>query len=257
MTYKTTTHRILEKHFARAGLPLEILRHPAINPYATDIFQLDIRTQRRGNRRKETFRVWTGNSENRVEVFSTERKLRQLTLFVHEASRRFELTLSKSQPLARGDRVIRVGSNWKRVERWTPSAQRRYLCGLDERHLFIAQYSRGNTVEAARESLRGEIEGGTLRQGEWFFIPLSRDELDRLRRDARRFAVLRKEPLGPGGRPHVADEVIRIPGTQNAVLFARGRVRHVEHRTVRLREWHRVIRNMEVVDEANGVGWVD
>jgi len=111
------------------------------------------------------------------------------------------------------------------------------------------------------------------RQGEWFFVPVSDIEPDpRL--------VLRREPLSRGrGKPHIMEFAFRRGGTtvyvsrvhptgltrekfdalsdddrrkqswrqmaRDASVFAKGRIRHPDHATLVLREWHQVFMNTE------------
>jgi hypothetical protein len=113
-----------------------------------------------------------------------------------------------------------------------------------------------------------------LRQGEWFFLEPSPEELSRLdlalaSRAAFvvRAANIRDELEGRrvvGGNPHVADELIVLRSELQhpaRIAFARGRVRHSDHATVRLRSWRRVVRNAEVTSGGvawmAGVAWVD
>lgn len=116
------------------------------------------------------------------------------------------------------------------------------------------------------------------RQGEWFFVPVSawmRDPINE------KF-VLRNEPLRRGaGKPHVVEEVHRVGGElvyvcpnrpngltdaqyrrllwdnpgaaswgwqalrRNPRVYARGTVRHSDHATITLPDWHRVMLNTE------------
>jgi hypothetical protein len=116
-----------------------------------------------------------------------------------------------------------------------------------------------------------------VRQGEWFFVPAP----EGFRVDPGR--VLRNEPLsrGAGSKPHVCEELTRtggetvyvcsrrptgltereyrrliesVPGAthwgwrvmrRGAEVYARGRVRHADHKTVTLAAWHRVLMNTE------------
>jgi len=116
-----------------------------------------------------------------------------------------------------------------------------------------------------------------VRQGEWFFLPAPDLEVDPRR-------VLRREPLsrGRGSKPHVVDECYRTGGQlvfvsrlhpkgvdqetynrlmredrartryaawttqrRNPTVYVRGRIRHADHKTIRLRGWHRVEMNTE------------
>jgi hypothetical protein len=164
---------------------------------------------------------------------------------------------------------------------WTPDIDRRYLCGKDDRHLFIAQVREGNTVAEAHESLRPELArqaemrapGLVRRQGEWFFLPLSAEERERLAAymRARPRALKSNRSVGMGGRPHTADAVVIVDRRfrnrhreyRRPETYARGYVRHADHLTLYLDDWRRVVRNREIaapVDELRGarrVRWID
>jgi hypothetical protein len=66
-----------------------------------------------------------------------------------------------------------------------------------------------------------------------------------------------------GGNPHFVDEICRVAGRDET--FVRGRVRHVDHQTIVLDVWHRVVRNNEVVPaevderqvEWQRIAWLD
>lgn len=115
------------------------------------------------------------------------------------------------------------------------------------------------------------------RQGEWFFVPVAKS----LAVDAK--LILKWEPIsrGNGGKPHLVEQVYRIGGEvvyvcdryagglttaqhadllrqdplaknlnwrqarRNPSVFARGAVRHPDHATIVLHDWHQVIMNTE------------
>jgi hypothetical protein len=115
------------------------------------------------------------------------------------------------------------------------------------------------------------------RQGEWFFLPVEQSVVV----DPK--LILRREPISRGGgsKPHLVEEVYRQGGEvvyvcdrypgglsklhyesiikrdakakrlnwrearRNAGVFARGAVRHPDHATIVLRDWHQVIMNAE------------
>ena len=114
-----------------------------------------------------------------------------------------------------------------------------------------------------------------VRQGEWFFIPAPDLAIDPL-------LVLRKEPLSRGrGKPHMAEFLYRTGGQtvyvcrehpqglseaayrrlvtkkpgkkslpwrmmrRNPEVYVRGKVRHPDHKTIRLEVWHKVLMNTE------------
>src|SRR5207247_410372 len=119
-----------------------------------------------------------------------------------------------------------------RLEMWTSAVDRRYLCGKDDLHLFIAQFKQGDTVPGAHESLMPDevrtaealSPGAVLRQGEWFFLPPSGEECERLLAQLkdRPRALKVATPVGDGGIPHVADSV--------AIVDRRTRTQHREYR---------------------------
>ena len=152
----------------------------------------------------------------------------------------------------------------------------RYLCGHDESHWFVAGLSFGlktGTVRGAMESLKPEIvrreqrrKGvkhgkerrktvAYVRQGEWFFLP--RPKMHVADSDVEFGGRLARKD----GKPHLVDQLYRIPGRNET--FVRGRVRHVDHQTIVFDFWHRVVQNNEViqthVDESalQSIAWVD
>jgi hypothetical protein len=256
----------LVKTFSRARLELELVRTP-LAPANPEIFQMDV-LRRRG---RERFRLWKGAPDNLVRVTDADRGRRQLTLLVQEPARAFEERVFKRgrlEPPGRmsGAKLLReTAAHWV-FERWTPSALRRYLCGMDESHLFIAEFRGGTTVRDAHRRLKPDevreaersSPGRILRQGEWFFVPLTRAEAHLLAAAVRGtpWIVRRRESLGGNGRPHAAGEVVRL----GREVYARGEVRHPDHQTLLLDGWRRVHRNAEVHQAAfgsNGVFWID
>ncbi|MBI4606425.1 MAG: hypothetical protein HY721_31050 [Planctomycetes bacterium] len=116
----------------------------------------------------------------------------------------------------------------------------------------------------------------SVRQGEWFFVPAPE-----LRPDER--LILRHEPISRGrGKPHMVEYLYRRGGTtvracreypngltdaeyaelvrrapqkkhlqwqvrsRDPEAFARGRIRHPDHKTVVLEGWHRILLSQEV-----------
>jgi hypothetical protein len=156
----------------------------------------------------------------------------------------------------------------------------KFLLGRDERHWFAAAVPGDGVrdVQTAIESLRPtEIEGReALRQGEWFFVP------ERSVNDKNAVIHL-NEPLSRGGgsKSHICAEMMRRGGetvmvsreypagidlaryrqliatnpnasgfawrrmTRDAEVYARGEVRHRDHKTIDLYGWHRVYMNRE------------
>lgn len=115
-----------------------------------------------------------------------------------------------------------------------------------------------------------------VRQGEWFFLPVGgKFQLSK-------YFILRNEPLRRGaGKPHFVEELFRDGGEtvyvstqhpngltsaqyeraisrqpqlrqlhwvvqrRNPRVFVRGKVRHADHKTIVLHDWHQVLMNTE------------
>ena len=294
----------LKESFAKAGLTLEIAPKPIQGGESNkDIFQLDIPRSTKGNRRTEWFRIYPGHDDNLIAVQGMDTELKQLVLTVREPEREFTTTqkwgrrgelpkIGSSIGAGRPQPKVAAVSKTSReitITGKTPKGVRHYLCGVDERQLFICQLPKAcPTVAAAHLALKrpelirheGKSPGRTLRQGEWFLVNLTVEELDALKAGikAKRLAILKDRPLGSGGHPHVAEEMIQVTGSESQLnsntatgfpireraTFVRGKISHQDHATVVTREWRRVIRNNELGGNAapgrpsaNGVYWID
>jgi hypothetical protein len=160
------------------------------------------------------------------------------------------------------------------------SLKNKFLLGHDERHWFAAAVP-GDSVRDVRTAIASlrpeEIEGRrAIRQGEWFFVPEPGVS-------ERGVVIYRNEPLsrGAGSKPHICSEMMRRGGvtvmvcrqyptgvsyaeyerliatnhratsfawrrmTRDAEVYARGEVRHRDHKTIDLIGWHRVYMNRE------------
>jgi hypothetical protein len=138
---------------------------------------------------------------------------------------------------------------------------------------LIPDEIRERAKELPPDAINNRNNATFKRQGEWFFVPLETPIFPRV--------VFRNEPLQrhPGSKPHVCEEVCREGGelvylvggraltakefeekrhrkpkfgrgriqtrTGNARVYARGYVRHDDHATIRLDQWHRVFLNAE------------
>lgn len=254
----------IERRFHAAGLDCKVLDAP-LGRGDERIFQLDIQRANKAQR----YGVWRGDGANRAEVVGLDRPLRQLVLFVEEPQRSFEQVIrvyNQQDRLRRleaarqaGGRVVLEDERQLVIELQTRAAKRHLLLGMDESHLFIAQLPRpASSVHQAHQVLRPEVVAGkkdVIRQGEWFFVPANARELLLLGQGR----IDRNRDLGSAGRPHLCDEVVRLVDGKEQLLFARGRVRHVEHRTLELRQWMRVHKNTEVRNDFRdlGISWID
>lgn len=191
----------------------------------------------------------------------------------------------------------------------------KFLCGHDEREWFSCQLNDQSvtTVDTAKLSLRPKAvrqshrdhgvkrkdrikrkNDGSLRQGEWFFVPVDVEDPDM-------DIILRNEPLmvsnvRGGSKPHIAQFAFRKGGenvyvpqlpfqlamddsidrerlsaglterekkqyikrnpeskrwtwthqVRNPELYVKGTIRHPDHATLKLRQWHQVHMNREI-----------
>ncbi len=163
------------------------------------------------------------------------------------------------------------------VTGWRLPISGRYLCGHDESHWFVAglEFSRQTTkVRGAMESLKPGIvrreqrrkgvknlqhrrqTAAYIRQGEWFFLPRPKMQVADL------LVELDGQLARDGGKPHRVDQIYSAPG--GGQRFVRGCVRHLDHQTIYLDVWHRVVQNNEVVktpeaaaEDLQSIAWMD
>jgi hypothetical protein len=281
----------LKASFEKAGLKLEIAKAPIQKTSNSEIFQLDIPRKTKGSIRYEYFRIYPGADDVLLAVQAVDAERKQLILSVRETEREFSTTTNISSRSAGrkefvmpkvGDR--QWGAKVTKVEHKgdnivvttttkTPKSVRHYLCGVDERQLFICQLPKPCTsVDQAHAALKrpelilheGKVPGRTIRQGEWFFLNLTDSEMTSLEdKLKKKLLVVHKDvPIEAGGHPHKAEELIRITGDEKslralnpktgtgfpvreAATYVRGKITHEEHATVVMRQWRKVIRNNE------------
>lgn len=299
--------RALIEGFQRAGVPLEILKEPIRKIGDTSIVQIDIHRKVGGSTRSrsEVVRIWPGHPDNIVQVRDVDRRLQQLVLLVNEPVREFEEAVSE-QDINHFKRLH--GTDWKKrlaqditarnniklndisfrpdgsvvIKNKTTGRSMYYLVGLDERQYFIATLpTHCTTVAEAHRDLKtttvtlaeGRVHGRTTRQGEWFFLPCTEGELTMIKEGIgkTKFGIHKRRAIGPGGKPHIADELVEFtpsllghgfPVRNRPEVFVRGKVRHPDHATVSFSQWKRVIRNNEPASgptqsRPNGLFWVD
>jgi len=256
--------RILEAQFQRAGVPLRLARAGFVGGVrSSDIVQMDIRRTRRRNRVREEVVLWPGKDSD-LRVLGCDPGRRQLVLLVHEPERTFvERQQGRGGP--------------RDIVRKTSAERRRFLVGMDERHLFIAPLAtRATSVRDAHEQLRpanvtAALQRGerVVRQGEWFFVPPTEAERRAIDLHAMRYGIEHRVRVGPPwlrGRPHVASERLRfesrqVVGRHEVAIqheFVRGRILHPDHKVVVLKDWMRVEMNTEARGPTQRFSqWVD
>jgi len=295
----------LVKGFAKAGLVLKLLKEPITRGRGSSaIFQFDIGREVNGTRRHEWFEMYPGNDSNIIQIMNTHYDSRQLVMMVKEAEVDFEVEVKKSTwpRIVKRNRQEFINSHTRFretdthfiiTERTTANV-RHFLLGLDERQLFVAQLNRAaTTVMDAKNALGKSLElfegkrnlSAASRQGEWFFMKATNEQtrlIEELLSKGLTW-ITKKVSIGTihGGRtrgnPHVADEIVVIPGTMNLTeksmkkakltypirereVFVRGGIRHVDHKTTKFKRWYQVILNDEGATSggtASGISWID
>lgn len=247
----------ISKYFAKAHLPIDISNRPIVNVRGTNsdaIFQMTI-----DSGKKERFRIFKGHG-NDVCVLDCDQKKEQVLLFVKEPKRKFtEIRWDNEK-----------GRNVE-IQRETPDSIRHYLVGMDERHLFIselpARHGKINTIVDAHRILKPhEVKDGKkrkdakiARQGEWFFIEATLNESEQIKYHLKSYGKIdvtqKNAPIGGRNRPHLAEKLLHF----DDMTFVKGKIRHVDHKTLEFFTWHRVFRNTENVrnGDRHVQNWVD
>ena len=206
--------------------------------------------------------MFSGHKDNEVRVIDTDSVKQQVVLLVNEPEREYSVRI--------WDRNKR---DWAYEKQKSPGFLRKYLMGMDESHLFIAELPRNlgpiNKIKDAHKALKPndviDKERGTnriKRQGEWFFIPATKEELKEINKNIN--LVEKKQPLGESkwksANSHIADLLLTILTGQ----FAKGKVSHRDHKTLKLHGWFKVVKNNEARTSFisgrsifNGVKFVD
>ena len=226
-------------HFNEARLPISTIISRSTWRSNVPIVRLSV-----DERPIEHFMVDVGDEKNRVEVLNIDKSFRQLVLLVKEPKREYTVP--------RADR----DGNIKQIKEYTDPTERRYLMGLDERHLFISGLPKEdiNTVAEAHQALKhkavieAEKEGKDVkRQGEYFFIPLTKEEekefMVKVKQEKRLRKTLRGRLQRLGHRAHfIRRMIVMRRGTKR---YAQGHVTHEQHEPMYLPSWHRVYKNRE------------
>lgn len=252
----------IKETFDKVGLNCWVAEKPIVRTDDERIFQMTIRKER--TTKREHFGIYCGGDTNEVRVLGSDAKHKQVLLMVKEPKRKFSFFVTER--VKEGNRMVS-----KRVRKTdtTDPSMRKYLIRLDESHYFIAQLpliGPLNTVEQAHDVLRPpKVERrmrSTRRQGEWFFVPASASEKRKVRQEAKKaWLILRNHPLVPSlGHPHHAEEHIQVRIGKVFIAFVRGRIKHPDHKVLKLDDWHRVYLNRELRQPMTNTsvwGWVD
>ena len=259
------TSNLLTK-FARIGARLKVTDRPSNRRrVASGVISLDVQVDRQG----EFFEVAKSpGSDPEVAVLDVERTERHLLLLVREGTEKQKFLCGHDERhwfVAAIPESAPVGTVRQAKEALKPPEVR------------VAQDREGLRAKDRNRRKNAAYH----RQGEWFFLPIAGFRVDTER-------VLRNEPIsrGNGGKPHWVEFCYRTGGEtvyvcrrhprgvsvqeyqqiltanpqaqswswqtmrRNTSVYARGTVRHDDHKTIVLHGWHAVLMNTEVQAKA-------
>lgn len=173
------------------------------------------------------------------------------------------------EQIARADWDPKISLGTMTIQGRVSSTRQNFLVGRDEKSQFVAMLPRKvKSVKDAHESLRPPgVPRTAKRQGEWFFVPATKDEKAAIAAAINRNGVAFSEPRRSSRRrgrygerlfqmgeleensSHHAPCSISVGGR----LYATGLVydnRPNRHGSLLLQDWHRVVRNRERVNSA-------
>ena len=255
---------VLERAFARMGARVAFGQLNGRNRFsgrsASEDLTLDVRRDHRG----EYFLISrTLESTTELVVLDVQPRDRHLLLLSRSGSEKHRFLLGHDE------------RHW-------------FVAGIPEstpvsRVREAKQALKPEVVQSSEHGVRAKYRdrrsnAARIRQGEWFFVPAPYVRVEKL-------LVLRNEPIARGGgKPHVCEELYRFGGEtvyvspsapngltvdqyhalsdgernrwnwrvmrRNPKVYVRGRVRHLDHKTVSLDGWHEVLSNTENLSHA-------
>lgn len=260
-------NQLLEKHFARMGARVRIREVRAPNAWTRSTAGIDIVSGKNGD--FFDIRIETGEDVS-YEVVDLRRDMRHLLLMARREGRKEKFLCGHDERhwfvcAVPGKSVTSVAGAMKALQ---PVFVRRQV--LIKLKRVKNRFTRRNEA--------------FVRQGEWFFIPFP----DLVRPTGFENQIHKNEPLsrGFGSKSHICEEVFRTRGEtvmvctkyptgvlmeryneivrsnpkaakwnwrtmqRGATVYARGTVRHPDHKTILLDGWHQVLMNTE--NEAPG-----
>jgi hypothetical protein len=121
-----------------------------------------------------------------------------------------------------------------------------FLLGVDESHNFIAPLPRAaKSVHDAHMLLKPKgMRAGSLRQGEWFFEPCTKEECARFDQMVNEKGD-RVQQIELGQTTHMVKSGMRVDHVIYAVGFVTDK-RNGRHDSIFLPDWHKVVRNKEI-----------
>ncbi|MEM9481343.1 MAG: hypothetical protein AAGA58_16965 [Verrucomicrobiota bacterium] len=257
---------ILEKHFDRMGVRIKITRpEPTHRPWWTDVsiedYSLDIRRDRNG----EHFVLNLPKSlENKLEIDILQSKPKERHL----------LLMARKVGDSEIDRFLCGHDEREWFVAAVPGAVSTVDAAKESLKPWLVKAVQARKGLKANERNRRKNRA-FKRQGEWFFVPVTDIIIDEN-------LIFHNEPIArSGGKPHIVQFLHRFGGTLlhvchqypngisssryhkilrqrpeakgwgwqtrsvNPRVFARGEIRHPDHKTIKLHDWHEVLMNTE------------
>jgi hypothetical protein len=122
-----------------------------------------------------------------------------------------------------------------------------FLLGVDESHNFIAPLPKKvASVHDAHMLLKPKgLRAGSLRQGEWFFEPCTKEECAKFDEMVDEKGNTRVQSIELGQSTHIVKSGMRVDNVIYAIGFVTDK-RHGHHASLFLPKWHKVVRNKEI-----------
>lgn len=160
-----------------------------------------------------------------------------------------------------GRKYHKAGSVLIKVpERWSASGNRPlnvdgyYLLGFDDGQYFGCELPhKVDSLKAAYESLMPSVvrgKKGVCRQGEWFFVPVKEKDVpsgDNIWKFFGDSFCLPQDDAGSNIHNCVSHGFVgevRVDLDNGGIYMRNVRVFHNEHKTLKIRDWHRVYKNL-------------
>lgn len=210
---------------------------------------LDVQEHGRNIPRKVQWRQWGKANPRQIEIaaireFNNKVNLPNIAKYTVTLLHETELNFSPERNL-HGE-MVKEYMYYCTVEARVRGSHQQLLVGIDEKYHFIAALPRGaQSVEEAHRILRPpRLSKKAIRQGEWFFTPVSPARSAKLDDMARRGLV--QSLLLENFSSHRALQTIRLDGESYVVGYVTDD-RATHHDSLYLDNWHKVVRNREVV----------
>jgi hypothetical protein len=209
-------------------------------------FLMDLRTTNQNTGYGQYIIIYPGVDTN-IEVLDVNKDFKQLILMIQEPER--ELKVERRVFRHKLGKWVIVTNKIK-----NDPEIRHFLIGKDEGHLFVAQLNKNVlTVQQAHKSmmpskLRKKPATYYKRQGEWFFVPVNSFHIDEYDK------VISNGLTVGTGRAHFAESYVVHKGIE----YVKGTITHPDHKTLLLKDWHRVYSNNENRKQlTRGLKWID